>query len=483
MAIQAAPVFDPNASYSPVAAGSPVVASAAPATGTAPVAAVSAAPSFDPNASYTPADQTASPAATGDSGILNKVGEFGAGIVPGMVEGMGETIQSLPWVGKKIISPESMQAEREYFKPGSAAEKAGQTAGVGLESVLEFVLGDEALKGLSIADKVGLAGKIADITTKNPYIGKLLQHGVHAARMGTVGTAEALAKGATPGEAVKTGVETGVGGEALSAAVEAVAPVVSKLRINPFRKTAQAVKEAVQGITAPPEVAGEAVSQPIAQTGVRATAPTVGSSFRSGIDVKAPLADAKALYKTVDDAAKTDFKALYDKLDAAHDAAREAGIGTPEEAKAELAIKNTQEAIDEAKKVAAQSGVRDVDSILAKADKKFTETQANKDFNKSFFGNSDVVQGNVAHGAPETINIDSAIKALERMDKPNRYGVSRLQQTTLGQKGAFKLKQVLYDAQKAGQTAMDSRALRNLILKLGGAAVGTALGVGYELSK
>src|ERR1700733_14219998 len=48
----------------------------------------------------------------------NAIGEFGAGIIPGAVQAMGDTIQSLPYVGKKIISPEAMQAEREYFKPG-----------------------------------------------------------------------------------------------------------------------------------------------------------------------------------------------------------------------------------------------------------------------------------------------------------------------------------------------------------------------------
>src|SRR6202035_2557775 len=73
---------------------------------------------------------TAAPAA----GTLSKNGDAAQGVntaelglmkgaVGGLLTSAGETIQGLPWVGKKILSPEAMQAEREYFRPGSAAEK------------------------------------------------------------------------------------------------------------------------------------------------------------------------------------------------------------------------------------------------------------------------------------------------------------------------------------------------------------------------
>jgi hypothetical protein len=209
----------------------------------------------------------------------------------------------------------------------------------------------------------------------------------------------------------------------------------------------------------------------------------VGPSLRSGIDVETPYADAKKLYGTVDDAARTDFKALYDKLDGAQDAARQALSGSPEEAKAQLAVKNAEDAITDAKKIAANSGVPDVDKTLAQADKKFTETQANKDFNSRW---SKVISGNVAHGAPETIDVNQGIKVLEDMDKPNKYGLRRLQQTSLGPEGAKQLKQVLYDAQKAGEKAMSDRALRTKMGKYAAWLIPTATGAaitGYELAK
>lgn len=425
------------------------------------------------------------PGTTGVEGALNKIGEFGAGIVSGAVESMGQTIQALPWVGKKILSPDDMRLEREYFKPGSPAEQAGQTGGAIAEPVLEFVLGDEALKGVALAEKLGIASRIAKIAQDSPYIGKLLQHGVNAARMGTVGAAEATAKGATPSQAVTAGILTGVGGEAIPAVgstIEKAAPVTSavadwmtKLK-NPFRG-------ALDNPTAPPAAMAEAAAQPVAQAGVKAAAPTVGASFRSGIDVDTPFKAAKQIYQTVDDAAKTDFKILYEKLDTAQDAARIAAPGSPEEAVAQRNIKATEDSIADHKAIAAKSGVPDVDKTLALADAKFAETQANKDFNTKFFGNQGVISGNVAHGVPETINVDKAIDAVENLDKPNKFGVSRLQQTSLGKDGAFKLKQYLYDAQKAGKTALDQRTLRNLILKISVPVATGALGLGYELTK
>lgn len=262
-----------------------------------------------------------------------------------------------------------------------------------------------------------------------------------------------------------------------AAAAAPTAAVAPKAALpNPY-------KAKLKAQLATPEAAGEAASQPIAQAGVKAAAPTVGPSLRSGIDVETPLAAAKKLYQTVYDAAKTDFKVLADKLDAAQDAARIAAPGSPEEAVAQRNIKAVEDSIAEHKSIAAQSGVPNVDKVLADADAKFAETQANKDFNSKFFGNQGVIEGNVAHGAPEKVNVDSAIKTLENMDKPNKYGISRLQQTSLGKDGAFKLKQFLYDAQKAGQKAMDARTLRNTILKWGIPALGSTLGIGYELTK
>ena len=296
--------------------------------------------------------------------------------------------------------------------------------------------------------------------------------------------ASLLVGGGAAREAAASTPEVAAAAPEASAAVEPTAvPEAADFGSASKPGLVQNVKSLVHSATASPAEVGETAAQPIAQAGVQSVAPTVGPSLRSGIDVQTPFSEAKTLYQTVDNAAKTNFKDLYTKLDAAQDDARLAASGSPEEAKAQLNIKNTQDAIDDAKAIAAKSGVPDVDKTLAQADAKFTVAQANKDFNSKFFGSQGVVQGNVAHGAPETINIDKAIDVLENMDKPNKYGASRLQQTSLGKDGAFKLKQALYDAQQAGKTAMDARSLRNTILKWTGIGGSAVLGLGYELTK
>lgn len=419
-------------------------------------------------------------------------------VAAGFGKGMGDTvsgvshlINKIPVVGETLAPSEGIGALDKMDEAHGTAEVAGK----GLENIAEFAAGDELLSGLSkgaklvaLAKKYPIIAETLNLATAHPWLSKMIVEGGKGA---AVGGAEGAIKGAQKDQTLqgaKTGAEvggaTGVVLGAASGMYDSAAQALSKWHANPFRAR-------IAAATASPAEAGakaaEDVSQPMAQEAVRAHAPTVGAGFRSGIDVDTPLTTAKGLYKTVDDAAQTDFKALYEKLDAAQDAAREAGIGTPEEAKAELAIRNTQAAIDDAKKVAAQSGVKDVDKILSQADAKFAETQANKDFNRVFFGNNGVFSGNVAHGAPETISIDKAINALENFDKPNRFGISRLQQTSLGPQGAFALKQALYDAQKAGASAAEKaasmRALRNTLLKYGlplAATVGGALV--YELT-
>lgn len=134
------------------------------ALGGIPATPVSAStPSQDPLAALggvaaTPISAPPSP------GVLSEIGNFAKGVGEGAVESAGETVQSLPWIGKKIISPEAMQAERAAFAPGTAGAKAGQYAGKIAEPILEFVMGDEALKGLALADKIGLASKISEIS-------------------------------------------------------------------------------------------------------------------------------------------------------------------------------------------------------------------------------------------------------------------------------------------------------------------------------
>jgi hypothetical protein len=96
---------------------------------------------------------------------------------------------------------------------------------------------------------------------------------------------------------------------------------------------------------------------------------------------------------------------------------------------------------------------------------------------QKLFNNESVVKGNIQHGESEEINVDSAIRNAENLDKPSKFAPrgtpTRLQQM-FGEDGAKAFEQGLYDARKAGKAVMT----RNTIVKtlVGG-------GVGIEALK
>jgi hypothetical protein len=105
--------------------------------------------------------------------------------------------------------------------------------GAGSEAVGEFLIGDEALKGLSFADRLGLTKQIAELTTKypkaGPFLVKVLGRGLQAVRGGAVTTGQQLLHGATPGEALKTGAEGAAIGTGVGALIEGGSLGIGKL--------------------------------------------------------------------------------------------------------------------------------------------------------------------------------------------------------------------------------------------------------------
>lgn len=197
-----------------------------------------------------PQPSTASQVATGAA-------DTGKGFLEGAVQPVSDMIASIPGIGKHIISPDALQAERASFAPKSTAEKVGQVGGNAGETALEFILGDEALKGLSIAEKVGLAGKIAKMGTESPYLAKLLDYGATASRQGLIGTGQGLAHGDTATQAVAQGATTA-----------AVAPIAEEA-LSGFKTTRGVLNQIIQG---------KNVSQDAAQAAMRELAEGPGNT-------------------------------------------------------------------------------------------------------------------------------------------------------------------------------------------------------------
>jgi hypothetical protein len=138
------------------------------------------------------------------------------GLVTGVGKGGAQTLGTVTQAAEKYIPGAKhvpgLSATAEMTRiidtqPHGAAEWTGAIG----ENILEFIAGDEALKGLSLAERLGTAAKIAKFAETSPRVAKALEIGMTAVRQGAVGGAQTLAKGGTPTQAAESaGVVTGV---------------------------------------------------------------------------------------------------------------------------------------------------------------------------------------------------------------------------------------------------------------------------------
>jgi hypothetical protein len=250
-----------------------------------------------------------------------------------------------------------------------------------------------------------------------------------------------------PGEGILPGTSAvRAAGDAFAGAPAEARAVTS--RINPFRKMWQ----------------GANVSQTPAQAATRTAATTAGAEVGlntaqpAGLRtlVEEPISAVnglkKSVYGQVDRAAGTDLKTLYGKLDAINDKIDLEASGSPEESRLEAQRTSQMQTIEDAKQVARGKGVN-VDKLLDQGDALHTREMALRDLQKSVFKNVNTVEGNVAAGTPETINVDSAIKSLQKLQDNTKFGAPRLEQA-LGKSGSKQFLNQMYAAQRAGQNAI-----------------------------
>lgn len=280
--------------------------------------------------------------------------------------------------------------------------------------------------------------------------------------------------GETAADAANIGVASAVGGMGSAEGAPEAAET---------RDITQRVRQAVSPKAATQPGARSALRQGAAASatdaGVAGAGGDTSGSIRTLMDE--PIAQASKiedkLYKTVNDAAGTDMKSLYDYREEIQQAIEDpANLGQKSALQNELATTDASIADGEAN-VQDRLGAG-ASKLLNDAKAATQQRFAMEEGAKKIFNNESVVSGNLKHGAPESINVDAAIKQVENLDKPSKFAPrgtpTRLQQM-FGEDGAASLKQGLYDAQKAGQKV----ASRNDILKIIG-VTGGALGGAYE---
>jgi hypothetical protein len=175
--------------------------------------------------------------------VAQGVGTAAAQSLSGIAE-VGSHIPGTQYVASKVgdvlglpkLPANTNPYETVNKSTAANATAANQTTGgkVGTmgENLAEFVLGDEALKGLSLARRAGLLSKLAQVAETHPIIAKIIGHGLDAVRTGVVGTAQGLAHGESLPQAATSGAIAGATGAALGTAtdgIRAIAPYVKEI--------------------------------------------------------------------------------------------------------------------------------------------------------------------------------------------------------------------------------------------------------------
>lgn len=394
------------------------------------------------------------------------VGEGGLATVHGVGEGIRQATNvasnaagggriGLGNLGDKIIPQEGQASLNSFATPENTTQKVG----FGAEALLEMMVGDGALKSLSLAERLTLGSKIAKMAEDYPIVGKILAHGLNAVRMGTAQTGEGIVKGQPVGEAIQSGAETAAAGTGVGALAEMGGAAASHLFNPETGKITKFVKQ-VAG--------GEGVAQRPAQIAMRNAAGETGSSVRELLTspIERAKTTAQSGYDQVEKATGVDLKNIQQKLDNTVDeinklTGTEADLA--KEAQLEKARTELMDEIDEAKQAAAAKGVPV--NAIDKADAAWKKHKALSEVQGSVFDNEGVIKGNTAHGSPEVVNVDTAIRNLEKLNNKVKYGAPRLQEA-FGANGADRLMKEMYAAQREGVKAMTVQKWTKIVSKV-----------------
>jgi hypothetical protein len=229
-----------------------------------------------------------------------------------------------PWMGAggldDLISSDTATANQQNHGVGGAL-------GYGGESIGEFLLGDTALKGLALSQRLLKTGKIAEVIESNPRLEKVVQLGIKALRAGTVQGGIGLARTGDPTQAAEQGAVAGglVGG------LGAVSPTIQYIRgaldLGGIQKPLQ---DGIKAILT--DTATKAGVEPPTATSIRDAAQQVSD----GVRLK-----ASTLYQSLDEATGGQAQRF---RDAARNVSDKLGeiVGLDDEREAELLKRQTE---------------------------------------------------------------------------------------------------------------------------------------------
>jgi len=209
-------------------------------------------------------------AATTDT--AKAVQDPGQGVEIGAARGAALTASGLAHIARKATGTTGSETGAEKGAKGfsEGGDTGAEEAGKFIEGAGEFLMGDEALKGLSYVDKLKQVLPALKVLEKTPILAKAVDAAI---QQGTVGTAQAAAHGASPSEALTAGALTGATGGTLRAAGEGVGAALDSRAANAAAETdraaAQTAYENVKPVTEQRTQSMVANRQAAAQQGVK----------------------------------------------------------------------------------------------------------------------------------------------------------------------------------------------------------------------
>jgi len=197
----------------------------------------------NPNTPGQPSQPTSTSQPGQDEGFLEKTGEAAGNAIVGAGKGLLSTLSGTDeWARKHLPAvltnsnfgfgkPADLQHVKEMATPQGTAQEVGY----GGETLMEFMLGDEALKALPLAKRLEIAAKTMRTVEGSPRIVQALkvgasvlkEAGLHGTEAGIVQGAQTLARTGDAGEAAKDAATTGATAGALSTGTGAVGKVLS----------------------------------------------------------------------------------------------------------------------------------------------------------------------------------------------------------------------------------------------------------------
>jgi len=383
--------------------------------------------------------------------------------------------------------------ERQWFKDtrnylsanstntGTGAAGIEQGLGSGAEDIAEFLLGDETLKGFSVAKRLNAVGKLADAIESSPRLNRLVQLGIRAVRGATVGGIQGGLKTGDATDATLSGIGAGVGNAILpeiSTIVTKDIPAAFNLKAvqSVLQKGVDAAQgdfhDSLRGILS--SVADDAGVKPAASDSLRDTAANVAQAVK---------AKASALYKQLDQAiGGTRFQTYDEQLSNVKRALRNsAGIDPDADGRLVERINDLEDAKAAAMEQAKANGVDP--NLINQANAAYRQGSALEDLSKHIRASASGLRPELSTGDPAASEAISPAKLATRANR--LYDSGRLQQA-LGDDRADDLlrateqtKQHLTNLQQAAEQRAQ-QIQRNW--KVAGSVAGGALGAGGVVS-